>query len=140
MERPAMIAFLLAFVLGTSMPQPIAVELVEVNHYHDSHNGEHVFSQLIFYEWSTQRKRFDIREWRLIKSESMYPVSTRNGWFLRWHDDGVMREVKISSLRETWTKHDPELIERDYLPQDQRLPLFVNETTDQRRAYLGVAE
>jgi hypothetical protein len=122
-----MIALLFALVIGTSTPQPVKAELVEVNHYHDS-LGTPVFSQLIFYEWSSQRKRFDIREWRLIKNQSMYPVPKGGRWFLRWHDDGIMREVKIGSLRETWTKHDPELVERDYLPQDQRLPLFVNET------------
>lgn len=121
-----MIAVLLALVLGTTQPQPTKAELVEDNHYHDA-RGEYVFDQLIFYEWSPQRKRFDIREWRLIKSESMYPVPKSGRWFLRWHDDGVMREVKINSLRKTWTQHDPELVEREYLPQDQRLPLFVSE-------------
>lgn len=122
-----MIALLLALVLGTTQPT-VKAELVEVNHYHDA-NREPVFSQLIFYEWSAQRKRYDIREWRLIKNQSMYPVPKHGRWLLRWHDDGIMREVTIASVRETWTQHDPELVEREYLPQDQRLPLFVNEPT-----------
>jgi hypothetical protein len=46
-------------------------------------------------------------------------------WLMRWHDDGVMREVVASSRRETWTTgYDPELQERKQLQQEQRVPLF----------------
>lgn len=113
-----MIVLLFAFAL-TIGPQPVRVELVEVNHYHDA-AGEHVFDQLIFYRWSEQRRRYDVCEWRLIKSESMLPKRKGNGWFLRWHDDGVLREVEIRSVRETHTTYDREVLERAYLPQDQR--------------------
>lgn len=123
-----MLAVLFALVLGSTQPQPVKIDLIEINHYHDA-NGEHVFDQLIFYEWSSQRKRFDVRDWRLLKNDSMYPVPKRGRWLLRWHDDGVMREVDITSVRESWTQYDPELVEREYLPQDQRLPLFVSEPT-----------
>jgi len=101
-----------------------AVDLVEVNHYHDA-KGQHVFDQLIFYDWSSQKRRFQVRAWRLIKSESQFPRRDhRSGtWLVRWHDDGVMREVTASSQRETWTQYDPELAERANLPQDQRLDL-----------------
>lgn len=100
------------------------VDLVEVNHYHDA-RGEHVFDQLIFYDWSSQKKRFQVRAWRLIKSESQLPRRDhRQGhWLVRWHDDGILREVTATSQRETWTQYDPELIERENLPQDQRLDL-----------------
>jgi hypothetical protein len=100
------------------------VDLVEVNHYHDA-RGEHVFDQLIFYDWSSQKKRFQVRAWRLIKSESQLPRRDhRQGhWLVRWHDDGILREVRATSHRETWTQYDPELIERENLPQDQRLDL-----------------
>ncbi len=100
------------------------VDLVEVNHYHDA-RGEHVFDQLIFYDWSSQKRRFQVRAWRLIKTESQLPRRDyRQGiWLVRWHDDGVLREVTAASRRETWTQYDPELIERENLPQDQRLDL-----------------
>ena len=123
-----MIAALLSLAL-TLAPQPTRVDLVEVNHYHDA-RGEHVFDQLIFYKWSEQRKRYDVCEWRLIKDESMLPKRKGDGWMLRWHDDGVLREVQIANLRETNTTYDPEVIEREYLPQDQRravLQTVVNE-------------
>ena len=117
-----MITILLTFALSLT-PQPVTVDLVEVNHYHDA-RGEHVFDQVIFYSWSAQRKRYDVREWRLAKSQSMYPTWRRNRWLTRWHEDGVMREVVASSRRETWTAYDPELQERKQLEQEQRLPLF----------------
>lgn len=101
------------------------VDLVEVNHYHDT-RGEHVFDQLIFYDWSTQRKRFDVRDWRLLKSESMIPMAKRGHFFIRWHDDGLLREVTALSRRESWTQYDPELLERDHLHQEERLPLFID--------------
>lgn len=100
------------------------VDLVEVNHYHDA-RGEHVFDQLIFYDWSKQKRRFQVRAWRLIKTESQLPRRDhrRDVWLVRWHDDGVLREVTSASRRETWTQYDPELIEREFLAQDQRLDL-----------------
>ena len=101
-----------------------SVDLVEVNHYHDA-RGQHVFDQLIFYDWSSQQKRFQVRAWRLIKSDSQLPRREhRSGtWLVRWHDEGVMREVTAKSRRETWTQYDPELVERENLPQEQRLDL-----------------
>jgi hypothetical protein len=110
-------------LLALTIPQPIHVDRIELNHYHDA-NCEPVFSQLIFYTWSSQRKRYDVNEWRLKKCESMVPVKQRGKYFLRWHDDGIMREVVTGSFRETFTQYDPETLERDMLPQDQRLPLF----------------
>ncbi len=100
------------------------VDLVEVNHYHDA-RGQHVFDQLIFYDWSSQKHRFQVRAWRLIKTESQLPRRDyrQATWLVRWHDDGVLREVTATSRRETWTQYDPELIERENLPQDQRLDL-----------------
>ena len=100
------------------------VDLVEVNHYHDE-RGRRVFDQLIFYDWSEQRKRFQVRAWRLIKSDRQLPRRDHAADVYRvlWHDEGVLREVTAKSMRETWTQYDPELVEREYLPQDQRLDL-----------------
>ena len=100
------------------------VDLVEVNHYHDA-RGDHIFDQLIFYDWSSQKHRFQVRAWRLIKTESQLPRRDyrQATYLVRWHDDGVLREVTAASCRETWTQYDPELIERENLPQDQRLDL-----------------
>ena len=116
-----MIALLIAVV--SLPPRAIAVDLVEVNHCYNA-TGDHVFDQLIFYSWSKQRKRYDVREWRLIQSESMYPVRKRDGWLVRFADDNVTREVVAGVRRETWTTKDPELRERNELPQENRKPLL----------------
>lgn len=112
-----------------------SVDLVEVNHYHDA-RGQHVFDQLIFYDWSSQKRRFQVRAWRLIKSENQVPRRDhRSGnWLVRWHDDGVMREVTATSRRETWTQYDPELVQRDNLPQEQRLDLSSRQSTAEKWA------
>lgn len=117
-----MIAILLALTLS-SAPQPVVVDLVEINHYHDT-KGEHVFDQVIFYSWSSQRKRYDVREWMMLKADSHYPRQRGQGYFMRWHHDGDMREAVVKHRRETRTQHDPEMLERKYLEQEQRLPLF----------------
>ena len=117
-----MIALLIAAVSLT--PQATVVDLVEVKHYHNE-TGKHVLDQLIFYSWSPQLKRYDVRGWRIIACESMYPVRRGDGYVVRWHDDGVMREIFAKAKRETVTKHDPELRQRERLPESDRKPLFV---------------
>lgn len=117
-----MITFLL--LLATFAPSQSAhVDVVEVNHFHNT-NCDYVFTQLIFYSWSAQLKRHNVREWRLVKSDSMQPRPHGNRWLVRWHDDGVLREVIASSRRETWTQYDPELKERGKLHETERLPLW----------------
>lgn len=118
------IIFLLMFITPNDCVLRDCVDLVEVNHYHDE-CGRKVFDQLIFYDWSAQQCRFHVRAWRLIKSEGQLPRRDyqRNVYRIVWHDDGVLREVKAKSFRETWTKYDPELADRARLPQDQRREL-----------------
>jgi hypothetical protein len=135
------VALWLAVSLGAYISSPHevvlkdSVDLVEVNHYHDA-RGQHVFDQLIFYDWSSQKRRFQVRAWRLMKSDNQLPRRDhRSGtWLVRWHDDGAMREVTATSRRETWTQYDPELVERDNLPQEQRLDLSSWQSTAEKWA------
>jgi hypothetical protein len=116
----------LSLVSAISKPHTVRdrVDLVEVNHYHDD-SGRHVFDQLIFYDWNATRKRFDVRAWRLIKRPSQLPRRDHaaNIWRVIWHDGGVLRTVEAAAHRETWTQYDPELVNREYLPQEQRKDL-----------------
>lgn len=116
-----MIAVLL--MLATyAAPMP-SVDRIEVNHYHDA-KCKHVFTQLVFWDWSEQRRRYDIREWRLMKRETMQPRKINGRYVCRWTEDGCLREVTAASCSETWTQRDPELIEREYLSEEQRKPIF----------------
>lgn len=102
-----------------------SVDLIEVNHFFDEH-GRQVFDQTIFYDWCPVQGRYNVRAWRLFKSASQMPHRNwRTGSYdAVWHDGAVFRKVRAAAFRESWTQYDPELIERDYLPKDQRPDLY----------------
>jgi hypothetical protein len=103
------------------------VDLVEVNHFFDE-RGCLVFDQIIFYDWCPQQCRYQVRDWRLLKRPSQVPLRNwRDGNFVSiWHDfkeRDVLRRVNSQMVRETWTQYDPELVEREFLPEDKRKEL-----------------
>ncbi|QDU93133.1 hypothetical protein [Lignipirellula cremea] len=101
-----------------------AVDLAEVNHFYDE-NGKLVFDQVIFYDWSDDESRYHVRAWRLLKHASQFPQRnwSLGGYESVWRDGDVLRSVRASAFRETWTQHDPELLERAALPKEQRKEL-----------------
>jgi hypothetical protein len=114
------------------------VDLVEINHFFDE-QGRLVFDQLIFYDWCAVQNRYNVRDWRLLKSPAQIPV--RN-WKDRdfvavWHDfkeRDVLRKVVAKMMRETWTQYDPELVEREFLPQEKRRELSKPVAVAKKRA------
>lgn len=103
------------------------VDLVEINHFYDD-QGRLVFDQVIYYDWSADHNRYQVRDWRLLKTPTQIPLRDwRDGGYVsEWEDfkqRNGLRRVKSKSFRETWTQHDPELVEREFLPQEKRLEL-----------------
>ncbi len=100
------------------------VDLIEINHLYDE-QGRLVFDQIIFYDWSPALSRYNVRAWRLLKNPAQIPHRNwRQQRFVTvWHDGEVLRKVEASSLRESWTQYDPELVEREFLPKDRRREL-----------------
>ncbi len=100
------------------------VDLVELNHFHDE-EGKHVFDQVIFYDWNARAGHYDVRAWRLVKHRSQIPFRDweRGQYVTLWQDGTVMRKVQAQTMRESWTQHDPELVERSFLPKEQRREL-----------------
>jgi hypothetical protein len=100
------------------------VDLVEWNHLYDE-QGHHVFDQIIFYDWSPRHGRYQVRAWRLLKKPNQVPYwdRTTQRYLTLWHDGCVLRKVQAKTMRQSWTQHDPELIERAFLPKDQRSEL-----------------
>jgi hypothetical protein len=100
------------------------VDLVELNHFHDE-QGKQVFDQIIFYDWSPTRGRYNVLAWRLLKHPSQLPVRdwSTGDYVTVWRDNTVVREVRAETMRESWTQYDPELIERSFLPKEQRREL-----------------
>mgnify|MGYP000536600162 CR=1 FL=1 len=94
----------LIFGVGIGRKQPaVRVDLVELNHFCP---GEaYQFSQLIWYEYSAEYRRFHVVCWRLIEDSSERPVKTPRGWLASL----CGREVLATHYRETWTEKDPEM-------------------------------
>jgi len=121
-------SFLLVGIAPSGEQEAVArqpVDLIELNHFVDD-EGREVFRQIIFYDWSHEHRRFHVRAWRLIKRDSHLPLRRWNPqrYQCTWHDDGHRRQVWASKMRETWSQRDPERVNREMLPEDQRKPLF----------------
>lgn len=101
------------------------VDLIELNHFLDD-EGREVFQQVIFYDWCKPKQRFHVRAWRLIKKDSQRPIRRWNptSYQCTWHEGSVLRQVRATKMRETWSQQDPERMNREFLPEDQRIPLF----------------
>jgi hypothetical protein len=100
---------------------------IEINHFHDD-QGRPVFDQIIFYDWSPTEHRYQIRDWRLLKNSNQLPLrSTSDGEYVAvWSDfksRDVLRKTQAKLVRESWTQYDPELVEREFLPEGKRRKL-----------------
>ena len=100
------------------------VDLVEINHFYDD-QGRLVFDQVIYYDWSPVHHRYQVRDWRLLKTPTQVPLRDwRDGGYVsEWEDfkqRNGLRRVRSKSVRETWTQYDPELVEREFLAQEKR--------------------
>jgi hypothetical protein len=133
--KPALITTLLfagcllaALAARAEIPRgPVArdmVDLIEVNHFYDD-CGRLVFDQAIYYDWHPVERRHHVRAWRLIKDDSQLPVRDwQQGGFLSvWQDGDLLRVVRSTAVRETWTQWDVEVAERDALPKERRREL-----------------
>jgi len=125
----SLLLLLATAVARIERPEPLSehVDLIEVNHFYDE-QGRLVFEQVIFYDWSGKDCRFQVVDWRLLKHPSQIPLRdwTRGGYSAVWHDfkmRDVLRLTTCDFTRESWTQYDPELVEREHLPQEKRREL-----------------
>ena len=122
--------FMIAIAVGPSVSVDSVVasqkvDLIELNHFIDQ-DGREVFRQVLFYDWSEAHRRYVVRAWRLVKSESQLPHRRWSppGYQCLWHDEGLLREVTAPSFRETWSQQDPERQNRKLLAEEDRVPLI----------------
>lgn len=119
---------LVTLLLCVIPPPPTAaidvVDKVEVNHFYNE-EGQLVFDQLIWYDWSPKDHRDQVRAWRLVKTPETLPVRIQgtDTYLSWWADKDIERKVYARSRTETWTQYDPELAEREYLPKEERKEL-----------------
>jgi hypothetical protein len=125
---------IVAAMLSIIPIQDIIVEshdLVEINHFHDiGGDNRHIFDQIIYYDWEKtglRVERYQVIAWRLLKNENQKPIRDGDGYYTAYFKDekcgGKLRKVMCRAFRETWTQEDVELIEREFLPMDQRKEL-----------------
>jgi hypothetical protein len=125
-----------ATVLCTTPVDPVAresVDLIEVNAMYDD-SARLVFDQLLFYDWSHDDGRYQLRAWRMVKwqtglrqSPTSHQLPRLNNltqrYECRWMDGEVERVITAGEVRWTATMFDPELTERDHLPKEKRKEL-----------------
>lgn len=104
--------------------QPTAIvthcDVIELNHVYDE-DAKHVFSQWIFWEWRGEESEHRVIAWRLARRGTIERY--QSGWRVKWFENGVMRDVRATFMRESWTSEDPEIIDRTWLPITERKEL-----------------
>ncbi|PQO46184.1 hypothetical protein [Blastopirellula marina] len=126
--------------LGASPVEPHLVDrvdLIEINHLYDI-QGRLVINQMIFYDWDNASQRFQVRAWRLLKSDDQLPRKSWNQdqYICHWRDMNVQRKVFADNVRETWTTQDPEVLERNMYPIELRSELSQPDSSSANRLAL----
>jgi hypothetical protein len=104
--------------------------MIELNHFHNN-KGQHVYSQVIFYERLAENGQFRVRSWALIEMrESLnrlpqYDPKVDKVVVDMKMDSGKVVRLESRLFKETWTQHDPERRDKDKLPEQFRLRLAV---------------
>lgn len=107
-------------ILPTTQPVVDRVDVIEVSHVYSA-QGDHVFSQLLFWELASDGE-YDLRTWLLLKQGGHRPEYdfARGDYVARFSSWEQFHEVRAPVFRETWTQYDPELIARDRMPKENR--------------------
>lgn len=125
-----MIPTLILLLTGLN-PQPLVADevfdRVELNHFYDE-NAKHVFDQMIFWRHYKGDNRYHVEAWRLVKrpDEVKRPNIEatkdykRGLWTVIWFDGETLRKITAYHFVETWTQHDPELVEREFKAKERR--------------------
>src|SRR5688500_9850771 len=90
---------------------------IEVNHVFAADTGCVHLEQLIFRCVAPD----EIRDWRMLAKTGLPKRDFQsNYWIVRWVEDGTLVEVRAREVVETWSDHDREILEREWLPQEAR--------------------
>lgn len=115
------LAALILAVVPLAEPLRERCDVIELNHMYDG-EGRLVFDQVIFWDWTPDECRYQVRAWRIVKWPSQIPERdhARACWRTVFRDGEVLRVVESQSMGETWTQYDPEVFEREVLPIHRR--------------------
>ena len=96
------------------------VDSIEINHFHNE-CGQHVYTQLIMWEFDWASGEDHCRAWKLIDAETMVKGKTA-AWFDA--DARMQRKITAGYVRETFTQHDPERANKKILDERNRVGLI----------------
>jgi hypothetical protein len=120
-----MLTILLLLSASGDPYQPQGCDRAELNQIYQHCDGEWEprLCQWIFWDWSDRKKCFVVREWCMAKTGAR-PMRIGGRWLLPLYDKGHgLRVISPRSYGQSWTDHDPEVENRDVLPQGKRWPL-----------------
>lgn len=94
-------------------------DALEINHYY-SNEGEHVFDQLIAWNWSESHNAFVVEAWRLWKTDRHPQKRSSGGYEIVFDDGDVTRRVTGKVFWETFTQRDREMENRSVYEKSLR--------------------
>jgi hypothetical protein len=90
--------------------------------------GHFCFSQVLFQDWDCRGGDWDYftRAYRIVRKGEMCPQRDweHGGYSLRWKDGDVWRRIQAPAYTVSDTQFDPEVLEREILPKEQRRELL----------------
>jgi len=106
------VALMLSWLLGfVARDVYVRVDFIERNHARN-------IDQYVF--WDIHRDgMYHVVAWRLAEKCGSI-TRTGTGWDLRWREGGMRYSARGTCYRETWTRQDVELADREFFPEHER--------------------
>lgn len=95
------------------------VDLIEYNVCGGTEPGIGAIRQLIFRKWSPDRYRYEVVAWCLVEQESRLPRRVGDWWVADICVPRTGKDLRVMAklYRETRTRKDPEMLERQAFPE-----------------------
>lgn len=112
------IATLLLAIVPYSAPTPVPrAEIVERNHLVSSDTGKECFQQFIF--WGDAWQGYEVRDWRMAVTQAY--LAPNGLWRVTVSDSECLYQIDSRTFVETWAIDDPEVLDRNRLPECERV-------------------
>ena len=115
-------ALIATATLAVSRPDaPTPVDVCEVNHvlFENPEQGTR-FTQVILWRWIPVWNDHHVAQWMMAEADSI-TVLRRERHRVTWRDrHGKVFRVRARTFRETWTRHDPEMLDRAKFSESAR--------------------
>ena len=109
---------------GSGTTTPVSrYDRITINHLHSATHagGAEQFTQLICWQWYESRGRYHVAAWLIVQKKTRpYWDYHAKEWRLPLWRGGAYHDIRSASYAESWTTKDPELMDRAYLPVQNR--------------------